>query len=302
MPSFAPHTPPPTRPLRSALRNGRNGGFRTDLSNSVPDTTAAVVPLTRDVTNTPAPLPTRATAAPTTTRATAPPTRPLRSILRNGNSSALRISTPALATTTLSLTSDVTNTPAAFPTAAPTRPLRSILRNGNSSTLRISTPSHPTTTVSLTSGTDHTPGSQSSAEPATHVDAPPLATDARVSVYSPPPSPPIPPPPPPTPVVRFAREPRGTAKRRAKRTLQALKFNGVLRPHKNKTRDREHRVGDGAPLATSWPPRNHWCVDPTALWDAEDPDTWAWRAAPTQVDDSTRRGRQTPSETSYVLP
>lgn len=285
MPSFAPHTPPPTRPVRSALRNGRNGGVRTALSNSVPDTTAAVVPsLTRDVTNTPAPLPTRATPA---------PTRPVRSHLRNGNPSALRISTPALATTTLSLTSDVTNTP-----AAPTRPLRSILRNGHFSAHRISTPAHPITAVSLTSDADHTPTSQSSA---TQVDSPPLATDARVSVYSPPPSPPIPPPPPPTPVVRFAREPRGTAKRRAKRTLQALKFNGVLRPHKNKTRDREHRVGDRAPLATSWPPRNHWFVDPTALWDAEDPDTWAWRAAPTEVDDSTRRGRQTPSETSYML-
>ncbi|TFK90117.1 hypothetical protein K466DRAFT_404513 [Polyporus arcularius HHB13444] len=168
------------------------------------------------------------------------------------------------------------------------RTLRSILRNGTTprATLRISIPSAAATT------------------PATALDDSNHLANENPNYNTPLPSPPLPPPPPPnTPTVRFAVQPRHRpSKRRARRALHALPYNGALRPKRRQIPDDAHNalsIVDQAERDELRRKRHSSSCDlekaalaALELWGPLVLDRGVWDENSVEPDDSTRRGRR----------
>ncbi|RPD79357.1 hypothetical protein L226DRAFT_531171, partial [Lentinus tigrinus ALCF2SS1-7] len=186
--------------------------------------------------------------------------------------------------------------------AAPnhTRPLRSILRNGNNprTALRISIPSAQNSAATTTADASTR---AVDAQNQTPIDDTPTEYD----FYTPLPSPPLPPPPPPnTPTrLRFAAQPRHRpSRKREQQALQALPYNGALRPKARKISEDAHNalsIIDHAERAqvrrkhrSSGTDLERAALEALQTWG---PEVWhreGWDANFVEYDDSTRRGRR----------
>ncbi|RDX40813.1 hypothetical protein OH76DRAFT_288110 [Lentinus brumalis] len=175
------------------------------------------------------------------------------------------------------------------------RTLRSILRNGATprTTLRIAIPSPAATTATTVPANALDDSNHLANEDPNHID-----------LDTPLPSPPLPPPPPPnTPTVRFAVQPRRRpSKRRARRALHALPYNGALRPKRRQIPDDAHNalsIVDQAERDQLRRKQHSSSCDlekaalaALELWGPLVLDRGVWDENSVEPDDSTSRGRR----------